>query len=146
MAIHTDTEIFSTVRRLFVKVSENAERFPKGAKPLLGQPMIERCLEVMTLIRRANCARDEAKIPHLEQLLEKNDEIEALLRVCVERSHISRGQYGDAIQLTQSVGRQATGWRKASSNSPVARPSRQPGPRDLQPGRAADPQGHRHAR
>lgn len=142
MAIHTSTEIFGTVYALFGVVVNAAMSMPRDAKPVIGSLLVRHSLELTTLIRRANCARD--KSPDLELLLERNDEIEVLLRVSVEKRFISRPLYGAAIQLTQSVGRQASGWRKSSS--PVVRPSRRPDQSELQSGRAAGPQGHRNAR
>jgi hypothetical protein len=144
MALHTTLQIYGAAYDLLCVAVEAAKLMPRDAKPVLGSRIVDRCLEITTLIRRANRAPE--KSPDLDQLLERNDEIEALFRVAVEKRFIGRGHYGDAIRLTQSIGRQASGWRKSSSSSPVARPSRQPGPSDLQSGRAARPQGDRHAR
>lgn len=144
MAIHTTTQIYGAAYDLLGVVVEAVKNMPRDAKPVLGSRIVDRCLAITTLIRRANCAGDKA--PALEQLLETNDEIETLLRIAVEKRFISRGQYGGAILLTQSIGRQANGWRKSSSSSPVTRPSRRPGQSDLQSGPAARPQGDRYAR
>ncbi len=144
MAIHTTLQIYGTAYDLLGLAVEAVKCMPRDVKPVLGSRIVDRCLEITTLIRRAN--RADLKAPDLEQLLERNEEIEALLRVSVEKRYIGRGQYGEAIRLTQSIGRQAGGWKKSSSSSPVARSSRQSGPSDLQSGRAARPQGDRHAR
>jgi hypothetical protein len=144
MAIHTTLAIYSAAYDLLNLLVDAVKSMPRDVKPVVGSRIVDRCLEITTLIRRANKAGD--KVPDLEVLLERNDEIETLLRVAVERRYIARGQYGDAIRLTQSIGRQAGGWKKSPSSSPVARPSRQSGPSDFQSGRAARPQGDRHAR
>jgi hypothetical protein len=144
MAIHTTTAIYGAAYDLLNVAIEAARSMPRDVKLIVGEPLVERCIEMTTHIRRANCASD--KVGHIDRLLERNDEVEALLRVSVEQRYIARGLYGKAIQLSQSVGRQAGGWRKSSSFSSVARPPRQPGPNELQSGPAARPQGDRHAR
>lgn len=144
MAIHTTLSIYGTAYDLLGVVVDAVKNMPRDAKPVVGGRIVDRCLEITTLIRRANRAGDKA--PDLDRLLERNEEIEVLMRVAVEKRYVGRGQYGDAIRLTQSIGRQASGWRKSSSTSPVTGSSRLPGQSDLQSGRAARPQGDRHAR
>lgn len=144
MALHTSLGIYAAAYDLLGVAVDAVKNMPRDAKPVVGSRIVDRCLEITTLIRRANRAGDKA--PDLELLLERNDEIETLYRIAVERKLVSRGQYGTAILLTQSIGRQANGWRKSSNSSPVDRPPRQPVQSDLQSGRAARPQGDRHAR
>lgn len=144
MAIHTRLPIYAVTYDLLGAVVDAVKNMPRDVKGIVGERMFADVLLLTTLIERANRADD--KRPELLQLLERAGEIETLLRVCVERKYISRGQYAAAILLTQSIGKQANGWRKSSSASPTASASRRAGPSDLQPGRAADPQGHRHAR
>jgi hypothetical protein len=107
---------------------------------VVGERIVDRCLAITTLVGRTNRADlGVARTPHLDALIEHVHEAETLLRISVEKRHISRGQYATAVEFTQSIGRQAGGWRKASSKSPDVRSSRQSDPRDLQPGRAARP-------
>lgn len=143
MAIHTTLQIYGTAYDLLGLAIDAVKNMPRDVKLVVGQKIVDRCLELTTLIRCANRAGEKA--PELERLLERNEEIEALLRISVERRYIGRGQYGDAIRLTQSIGRQAGGWKK-SSTSRDAESSRRFGQSDIQPGRAARPQGDRHAR
>jgi hypothetical protein len=70
------------------------------------------------LIAKANAAAE--KRPHLTELLDLNRELELFLRLCVDKRFISRPQYARAIELTQSVGRQANAWRGKYANSPAA--------------------------
>jgi hypothetical protein len=144
MAIHTTLPIYGVAYDLLKAVSGTVDNMPRNAKPVLGMLLVRNCLRITDLIRDANVATEKDR--HLEKLLQRLARVETLLRVGVELSHVKRPAYGDAIRLTQSIGRQASGWRKSSSTSPVARPSRQSGPSDSQSGRAARPQGDRHAR
>lgn len=144
MAIHTELPIHASAYDLVKVVTRAVVGMRRDAKPVLGQRLFKDCVRVTDLIRAANIAN--SKVPHLEKLLARISRIEVALRVAVELDYIKRPAYGEAIRLTQSVAKQAMGWRSSSGASPVARPSRQPGPSDPQPGRAAGPQGHRHAR
>ena len=144
MAIHTTLPIYGAATDLLLRVTAAVDNMPRNAKPVLGTLLVKNCLRITDLIRDANIAEDKGR--DLEKLLRRLSRVETLLRVGVELAHVKRPAYGDAIKLTQSIGRQASGWRKSSSTSPVARPPRQPDPSDSQSGRAARPQGDRHAR
>jgi hypothetical protein len=146
MALHTDTDIYKPAYDLLGKSIDVVKNMPRDFKSVVGPVIMEHCLTILTLIRRTNQAdRGAARLPHLDELLERVEQTETLFRVSVERGqvergHISRGQYADLVKLTQSLSRQAGGWRKSSkATSPDVRGSRPPEQRDLQPGRAAGP-------
>jgi len=74
------------------------------------------CVDMVLLIFKANCARD--KVPHLDTLLERLEELNLLLRLCRDKRFISTSQYAKAIELTASVGKQTNGWRKHNASPP----------------------------
>ena len=69
-------------------------------------------VEIVVLIFRANVARDKA--PHLGTLIERLQVAELLLRLSKDKRLISISQYAKAIELTNSVGKQAGGWRRSA--------------------------------
>lgn len=138
MALHTTLQIYKSAYDLLAHSIDVVKNMPRDFKAVVGDRIVDRCLAITTLVGRTNRADlGVARAPHLDALIEHVQETETLFRISVERRHISRGQYAAAVGLTQSVGRQAGGWRKASSKSPDVRSSRQSEQRDLQPGRAA---------
>lgn len=140
MALHTTLQIYKSAYDLLGHSIDVVKQMPRDFKAVVGERIVDRCLAITTLVGRTNRADlGAARTPYLDSLLEQVQETETLLRISVERRHISRGQYARAVELSQSIGRQAGGWRKASSKSPEVRSSRQPDERDLQPGRAAAP-------
>lgn len=140
MSLHTDLSIYKTAYDLYGQAVAAVRNMPRDFKDVVGKPLVDRCLSITTLVRQTNAADlGDARLVPLTAILDRVQEAETMLRTSVEQRCISRGKYAELIQLTQSIGRQANGWRKASSNTPDSRAPRRTGQRDLQPGRAAAP-------
>ena len=118
MALHTSLPIYKVAYDLLSLTTEVARNFPRDLKIVLGGKIRDECVDLTTLIGRANFSRD--KVPHLDELLERIQVVELLLRLSRDKHYISTGQYARAIALTAQVGKQANGWRKHSAASPVA--------------------------
>lgn len=118
MAIHSELPIYKVTFELLVLATELVRRMPRDARVSVGTKLASECLELVVLIYRANCAREKA--PHLDELLERLQVAELLLRLSRDLRIIATKHYAAAIELTQSIGRQANGWRKYRPESPVA--------------------------
>ncbi len=118
MALHTALPIYKVAYDLLDTAVEVTRHMPRDMRPAIGTKIREECVEIVVLIFRANVSRDKA--PHLDQLLERVQVAELLLRLSRDKRYISTAQYARAIALTTSVGKQANGWRKAFASSPVA--------------------------
>lgn len=117
MAIHTNLPIYKVTYDLFSLVTQITRSFPRDVRSMGGK-IRDECIDLLLLIYRANSSRD--KVPYLDALLERLQVTELLLRLSRDMRFISTGQYARAIELTDSVGKQANGWRKHSASSPVA--------------------------
>lgn len=117
MAIHTQLPIYKVAYNLLDVVTDLVKNMPRNFKASIGEKVNGECVEIVVLIFRANCARDKA--PHLGELIERLQVIDLLLRLARDKQLISTGQYAKAIELTGSIGKQATAWRKAAL-SPVS--------------------------
>lgn len=117
MAIHTNLPIYKVAYDLLDVATEVTRDMPRDFKQSLGGKIRDHCVDIVTLIFRANVSRD--KVPHLSELLEKLQVVELLMRLSKDKRFISVKQYAKATELTNQVGRQANGWRKSAS-SPVA--------------------------
>jgi hypothetical protein len=95
-----------------------ARNFPRDVKMLLGAEIRDLCLAILALIYEANRASD--KLAPLDSVLACQVKVEALLRVSRDMRFISPHQYAHAVAFTESIGRQAHGWRKKYVPSPVA--------------------------
>ncbi len=117
MAFHTELPIYKVAYDLLSVAVDYVRNMPRPIKAALGNRVTELCVEIVLLIAKANSVRD--KVPHLDTLLERTEELNLLLRLCRDKRFISTGQYADAIKLTASVGKQANGWRKHNGTSPA---------------------------
>lgn len=114
MAIHTNLPIYKVAYDLLDVVTELVKNMPREFKRSIGGKVSDECVEIVTLIFRANCAQD--KTLHLTDLIERLQVCELLLRLSRDKRLISTGQYAKAIELTNSVGKQANGWRRKATS------------------------------
>lgn len=117
MALHTQLPIYKVAYDLLDIVTDLVKNMPRDFKQSIGGKISAECVEIVVLIFRANCARD--KPPHLGDLIERLQVAELLLRLARDKRLIATSGYAKAIELTQSVGKQANGWRR-SAISPAA--------------------------
>lgn len=113
MALHTNLPIYKVAYGLFDLGVDLAKNMPRDFKQSIGGKLRDECIEIMVLIFRANTATEKA--PHLGILIERLQVAELLLRLSRDKRLISTGQYASAIELTQSIGKQAGGWRRSAS-------------------------------
>lgn len=112
MALHTNLPIYKVAYDLLDVVTDLVKNMPRNFKASIGEKISAECVEIVVLIFRANCAREKA--PHLGELIERLQVAELLLRLSKDKRLISTGQYAKAIELTNQVGKQANGWRRAA--------------------------------
>jgi hypothetical protein len=120
--LHHELPVYKTTFDLLSVAVDLTRNLPRDLKRHLGDEVLGGCTQMVVLVFRANIARE--KVPHIEELLERVEVVNLLLRVLVEKHFISREQYARAIQLTTSIGKQAGGWKKASAASPAPRSPR----------------------
>jgi hypothetical protein len=113
MAIHTDLPIYKSSYELLQLATALVKNFPRSIKVSIGQAIQDACVRICLLVAKANAAAD--KIPHLGELLEHQREAELLIRLAKDMRFISVHQYASAVLLTDSIGKQANGWQKAST-------------------------------
>jgi hypothetical protein len=112
MALHTQLPIYKVAYDLFDRVTDLSRNMPRDFKQSIGGKLRDECVEIMTLIFRANVAREKAQ--HIQSLIERLQVAELLLRLSRDKRLISTKQYAQTVELTQSVGKQAGGWRRAA--------------------------------
>ena len=114
MGLHKDLPIYKVVYDLLAFVVALVGNMPRNLRRQLGEKLVDEGVHLTVLVFRANVSRDKA--PHLTALLERLQVAELLLRLSQDLRCINRQQYGKAVELTTSIGKQAGGWRRASAS------------------------------
>lgn len=117
MALHHELPIYRQTYELLSMAIDVTRNIPRDFKRLIGEKVREECVEMMVLIFRANVATH--KTPHIQELLERLQVVELMLRMSRDKRFISTKQYANAIALTQDIGKQATGWKKSTAKAPA---------------------------
>lgn len=117
MALHKDLPIYKVAYDLLSTITDLAKNMPRDFKQSIGGKLRDEAVEIVVLIFRANVARE--KVPHLLDLIERLQVVELLIRLARDKRLISTAQYAAAIELSNSAGKQAGGWRR-SAMSPVS--------------------------
>ena len=114
MALTNQLPIYKVAYDLLDSVTDSVRSMPRDFKQSIGGKISAECVEIVVLIFRANCARDKAS--HLGELIERLQVAELLLRLSRDKRLISTAQYAKSVELTNSIGKQASGWRRASAS------------------------------
>ena len=120
MAIHTNLPIYKVAYDFLDVVTDLTKNMPRDFKQSIGGKLRDEAVEISVLIFRANVALEKA--PHLIELVERQQVVELLLRLSRDKRLISPGQYAKAIQLSNSIGKQANGWRRSAAAPASSRP------------------------
>jgi len=117
--LHTDTAIYRAVAELSKFVTRAAADMRRDVKPLLGKMLIDETVWMAVVVRRANIARDAAKLPHLEELLEQVEIVQVALHIARDCGYLHHSTFGNSIPLTTSVAKQAMALLKTYAPAPA---------------------------
>jgi len=117
MALHTQLPIYKAAYDLLDVVTDLAKNMPRDFKASIGGKIRDEVVEITVLVFRANTAREKGA--HLQGLIERLQVAELLLRLSRDKRLIAIKQYARAVELTISIGKQASGWRR-SATSPAS--------------------------
>lgn len=112
MALHTDTAIYKATYQLAQLVMQLVANMPRNYKADFGAELRRRCMGLVMRTYEANTSQD--KSPILRKMRQEVEAVNLSLRLAVDLRLISHGQYGKAIAITASIGKQATGWQRQS--------------------------------
>lgn len=110
MARATDLPIYRAAYDLLQLLAKLTQQYPRGYRQGLAREVFAEAQAVVVGIFRANCTTDKA--PILENLREHLETLKLLLRLSKDLHLISPGQFGATVELTDAIGKQASGWIK----------------------------------
>lgn len=114
MANHTTLPIYKAAYDLLDAITDLAKNMPRDFKQSIGGKLRDECIDIITLIFRANVSQEKA--PHLTLLLESLQVCELLVRLSRDKRMISINQYAKVVDITTSIGKQANGWRRSAAS------------------------------
>jgi len=110
MARATDLPIYKLAYDLILLVTKLTQNYARGYRQGLARDICLGAQQLATLIFQANCTTDKA--PVIERLRECLSVLQLQLRLSKDLHLISAGQFGATVELTDAIGKQATGWLK----------------------------------
>lgn len=110
MGMHTDLPIYKSSIDLFKLAMGLTRNIPRDLKQIVSKQVMSDCLEILTLIGRANSNHE--KWPYLVLVLEKLHQVDLVMRLCAESRFITHDQQSKTILLTSAIGKQANAWKK----------------------------------
>jgi len=113
MSLATDLEIHKQGTALLDLCADVQARIPRAFRASMGYRISDECVEILVLIGRANAARQpQDRATHLEQLLERLQVAQILLRTAHAKKLIATKLWATSIELTDTIGKMANGWLK----------------------------------
>lgn len=120
MALAQHLPIYKLASELTSVAADLIKNMRREFKRTLGEKLLLECIEVTVLIFRANVAQGQERQQHVQQILERIQVIELMLRLALDKRLIAPGMYARTVEITDPLGRQATGWKKSVATSPAA--------------------------
>ncbi|MEW5728467.1 MAG: four helix bundle protein [Pseudomonadota bacterium] len=114
MARTTELAIYRPAYELLQLLAKLTQQYQRGYRQGLGREVFAEAQAVVVRIFRANSAGPDSRPSVLEDLREHLETLKLLLRLSKDLGLISSGNYGATVELTDAIGKQASGWLKYS--------------------------------
>jgi hypothetical protein len=116
MALYSDLPIYKHGCELLALALEVQAQLPRVFRRSMGDKIHDLCVAMLEDLAMANGSRAEQRIEHLDKLLTRLRAVTAMLRVGHEmrapQPLISHKLWSRSVELLDTVGAQAGGWRK----------------------------------
>jgi hypothetical protein len=119
MGLYTETDIYRPARSLALLVVKYLRSIPRDYQRSIGDDARYDAFKIVLLIMRANIARGANKVPHIEQLLEHLEVLKLTLCFADELGVLSHDQHAETMDLSEEIGKQATGWKAWAAGAPA---------------------------
>ncbi|HZF19460.1 MAG TPA: hypothetical protein VE008_07115 [Burkholderiales bacterium] len=118
MGLHSDTELYRAVIDFQKFVASTVIHLRRDVKQMYGERLVDESLWMPVIVRHANVARDEAKLPHFEQLLDHLEISQVILRVLRDGGWLTNTHFAASIPITASIGKQTIALRNTFAPAP----------------------------
>ena len=121
MALHDKLPIHQTGSQLLTVVTQIHVQMRRGYKRVVGDKIVEHCAEMLDLMALANATKRERRAEHLRSILAHQRAATTWLRVALDLRLVAPKLWGSAVQMLNSIGKQANGWLgKTCGKAPAA--------------------------
>jgi hypothetical protein len=125
MALHTHLPIHRTGTDLLGLAARIYAQMPRGFKRTVGDKIMSHCSEMLDLMALANASRGEQRGLCIREILRHARAVTVWLRVGFDlrapNPVIPQELWANAVQMVDSVGKQANGWlNKTNEKAPAA--------------------------
>ena len=110
MAQYQHLPLYKTTYDLLLELMYITKNYPREFKYSIGEKIQNYMTEILLDIYRANGSKD--KKMHLQNLLERVELLNVLLRVSFDLKILPLEKYADLIEKTNSISKQTCGWIK----------------------------------
>lgn len=116
----TDLPIYKQCQFLLTLVTQAYRQIPKEFKPNMGKSLLDQAVQMALLVARANACAPAARALVLDKLIELAEAMKIVLRLMLDQRMLSPKLWGQSIPITESICKQAGGWKKHSARPSVA--------------------------
>lgn len=120
MTIAQNLDIYKAADKLLELSLKVQAQVPRAYRVAVGQRISNECADILLSVARANAARGDSRLKRIEELKEHLEAATVLLRAGHNLRIIPRVVWAESIELTDSVGKQASGWLKSTRNNVAA--------------------------
>lgn len=120
MSLAQDLQIYKAASDLLTLALQVQAQVPRAYRVAVGQRISNECADIVLTVARANVARGDSREREIGKLLEHLEATTLLLRISHNLRLISSRVWAQSVELTDSVGKQAHGWLKATARQPTA--------------------------
>ena len=117
MALTEDLSIYRSMYNLLMQLMDARNAFDKPYKFVVGDRLVDKALDCITLIHYANEDRRKgARQEHLDKFLIEFDILKTLIMVCRDRLQFKKSAVlAEVFMLTAEVENQAGAWRRSAA-------------------------------
>lgn len=123
MAIYTELPIYKHGCDLLSLALDVHTQMPRIFKRSLGEKIHVLCVDMLEAMAMANASRGQDRVQQLDLLLQHLRAATAMLRVGHDKRLISPALWATSIDVLDTVGAMAGGWRKQTVGSFSAAPA-----------------------
>ena len=123
MTLYYSLPVYRDTYKLVIKVFEITQNFSREYKYTLGQDMKRDVMQLVRSIYRANKSTTK-KQEYLDDFLDDFELLKLEIRLCTDMKMLSVKKLSELCLLMDSIGKQITGWRNASTVKPESLMSR----------------------